>query len=109
MYAQLSEEPPQGCPYPFPLEYPLDRLATLGLLAQGYGIMLHAAGVIEFGESIVFSGPSGAGKSTIARLYSREQGTTVLNDDTIIVRKIEGRLWAFGTPWCSSTPIGPSP
>lgn len=89
----------------FPLEYPLYKLAMINLLAQGRGVMLHAAAVIEGGEAIVFAAPSGAGKSTLARLYSGKDGVTVLNDDAIVVRKVEGQYWAFGTPWCGPTSV----
>lgn len=103
----VQPKPREGADPPglFPLEYPLDKLAMTNLLAQGYGVLLHAAAVIERGKAIVFAGPSGAGKSTLSRLYDGRPGVTVLNDDAVIIRLLDGQYQAFGTPWCGATPV----
>jgi hypothetical protein len=44
-------------------------------------------------------GQSGAGKTTIAKLWEKEPGVTILSDDRIILRKMENTIWMYGTPW----------
>ena len=62
------------------------------------GLMIHASGISDDGQGIVFAGPSGAGKSTIAGLWTDLAGVTVLNDDRIILRRSDGRWWAYPVP-----------
>jgi hypothetical protein len=82
------------------LEYPLDELLMLNLLAQGRGIEVHACGVEDSdGRGFLFVGQSGAGKTTTARLWEKAGGAQVLSDDRIILRCLEGRIWMYGTPW----------
>jgi hypothetical protein len=91
----------------FPLSYPLDELLMINLLSMGRGVMIHACGVKETNKGILFVGSSGKGKSTIANLWmgknrvseSQGKGITILSDDRIIIRKIDGRFRAYGTPW----------
>ncbi len=97
--------------YSYPLDYPLDEVLMINWLSRGLGIMMHACGVSDNGQGIIFSGTSGAGKSTVAdlwknrisRLNSRSmepsKNTIILSDDRIIIRKIDGRSFVFGTPW----------
>ena len=82
-----------------PLDFPLDELLMINLLARGRGVEVHACGVIDQdGAGYLFPGQSGAGKSTIARLW-RDQHATVLSDDRLILRLRDGRVWMYGTPW----------
>lgn len=84
----------------FPFEYPLNELLFINLLAQGRGVELHAAGLIDAqGDGRLFLGQSGAGKTTISRLWQSTERVQILSDDRIIVRNEEGRLWMYGTPW----------
>jgi hypothetical protein len=84
----------------YPLEYPLDELLMINLLAGGKGVELHACAVIDSaGNGHLFTGQSGAGKTTIARLWEQERGAQVLSDDRIILRRLGGKLWLYGTPW----------
>lgn len=97
----------------YPLEYPLDELLMVNLLAQGRGVEVHGCGVADSdGNGYLFLGQSGAGKSTLARLWTRgvdplagtgapvpAQVPHVLSDDRIILRMLDGRLWMYGTPW----------
>ncbi len=84
----------------YPLEYPLDELLMLHLLAKGRGAEVHACGILDAGgRGHLFLGNSGAGKSTLARLCRAVTGVTVLSDDRIIIRRLDGRLWMYGTPW----------
>jgi hypothetical protein len=82
-----------------PLEYPLDELIMINLLARGRGVEMHACAVIDpDGSAYLFAGQSEAGKSTSARLWHHE-GATVLSDDRVVLRLRDGAVWVYGTPW----------
>ena len=95
----------------YPLDYPMDEVLMINRLSRGLGIMMHACGVSHNGRGIIFAGTSGAGKSTVADIWktrisrlkshSMEQSnnTILLSDDRIIIRKIDGHFFVFGTPW----------
>jgi hypothetical protein len=83
-----------------PLEYPLDELLLIHLLGMGKGVEMHACGVIDsLGQGHLFLGQSGAGKTTLARLWEKKPGVAILSDDRVVLRKIDGKFWIFGTPW----------
>jgi hypothetical protein len=82
-----------------PIEYPLDELLVANLLARGRGVELHGCGVIDHsGRGHLFVGQSGAGKTTTARMWG-DDARTIVSDDRVIVREIDGELRMFGTPW----------
>jgi hypothetical protein len=84
----------------YPLQYPLDELLLINLLALGRGIEFHACGVSEMtGNGYLFVGHSEAGKTTSARLWQRQSDVELLSDDRIIVRQVNGKFWMYGTPW----------
>jgi hypothetical protein len=88
---------------PFALHYPLDELLFQHHLARHGGMEVHACGVAEGGQALLFCGVSGAGKTTTAQLWRRHRRSAeILSDDRMIVRPRGGRLWAFGTPWHGS-------
>ena len=39
------------------------------------------------------------GESTLSNLWKDKKDVTVLSDDRIIVRKMGGGFWIYGTPW----------
>jgi len=83
-----------------PLEYPLDELLITHLLARGGGVEIHACGLIDLrGNGCLFVGQSEAGKTTMARLWQKQKGVTILSDDRIILRKLGKKIWMYGTPW----------
>lgn len=64
------------------------------------GIVIHGVGVKDSdGRGFVFAGKSGSGKSTTARIWHKYTQARVLNDDRMIIRKIRGRFFIFGSPW----------
>ena len=70
------------------------------LLLHFGGMMLHASAVELGGKAYLFSGPCGMGKSTHTRLWQREfPDARVFNDDKPALRRIDGRWFAYGTPW----------
>jgi hypothetical protein len=83
----------------YPLDYPLDELLMLHLLARGRGAELHSCGIVDEGRGFLFLGQSGAGKTTTARLWEQSAGVAILSDDRIILRAFEGRIQMYGTPW----------
>jgi len=60
---------------------------------------MHASGISTNGEGFCFLGESGAGKSTLAGMLSQDPGITVLGEDQVILRYLDGQFWIFGTPW----------
>ena len=77
-----------------------------GLLRFG-GLMLHASAVALEGRAYLFSGPCGRGKSTHTRLWQSVFGARaqVFNDDKPALRRLDGRWYAYGTPWCGKDGI----
>lgn len=64
------------------------------------GVFVHSVGVKDLDDrGLLFAGKSGAGKSTTARLWHKHSKAMVLNDDRIIVRKLNGRFFIYGSPW----------
>ncbi len=65
------------------------------------GMMLHASAVELDGKAYLFSGPCGMGKSTHTRLWRETFGEKVhlFNDDKPALRRVDGRWYAYGTPW----------
>lgn len=73
----------------------------------GYdGFMLHASAVVYENKAYLFSAPSGTGKSTHTGIWRRtfgEDKTFILNDDKPVIRIVDGKIMAFGTPWSGKT------
>ncbi|MFC1674566.1 hypothetical protein ACFL1K_01535 [Candidatus Omnitrophota bacterium] len=64
------------------------------------GIIVHGIGLKDInGRGLLFAGKSGAGKSTTARIWNRFSRAMILNDDRIIVRRLNGRYFIYGCPW----------
>ena len=71
------------------------------------GLMLHASAAALEGRAYLFSGPCGRGKSTHTRLWQQTFGEAVqvFNDDKPALRRLDGRWYAYGTPWCGKDGI----
>lgn len=71
------------------------------------GLMLHASAAALGGRACLFSGPCGRGKSTHTRLWQQTFGEAVqvFNDDKPALRRLDGRWYAYGTPWCGKDGI----
>ncbi len=76
-------------------------------LFQRNGLMLHASAVELDGYAYLFSGPSTVGKSTHTKLWQQMFGPAaqVFNDDKPVLRFVDDRWYAYGTPWCGKDGI----
>lgn len=68
-------------------------------------IAVHSSVIVKNKRAVMFLGESGTGKSTHTRLW-RENivNSTLLNDDSPIVRCVEGVPYVFGSAWSGKTP-----
>lgn len=80
-----------------PLKYPLLPLLLYYIALANDGLMIHASGVFDGEKGRIFSGFSGVGKSTMAKIWM-DAGSTVINDDRMIIRKIGNEFWMYNTP-----------
>lgn len=79
----------------------IDLRLYLNWLASFGDIVLHASGFVHKGKGYCFLGESGRGKSTLVRDLAGEPGLTVLGEDQVILRCLDGQFRIFGTPWHS--------
>ena len=79
----------------------------------GYGLMtlfsgtlaIHSSCIVYRDKAVLFLGESGTGKSTHTRLWRENiEGAVLLNDDSPILRIIDGKPWMYGSPWSGKTP-----
>lgn len=66
------------------------------------GMLLHAAVISDGAHGYAFTANSGTGKTTHIRLWQKAFGerVRVINGDKPILRRREGKWYAYGTPWC---------
>lgn len=72
-------------------------------LPREFGAYLFHSAVIEYkGQGFAFAAKSGTGKSTHISLWRKRFGEDVhvVNGDKPIFRFVDGKLYAYGTPWC---------
>ena len=71
------------------------------------GLFLHSSAVMLDQRAYLFSGPSGVGKSTHTRLWLDIFGdrAKIINDDKPALRRLDGKWYAFGTPWSGKNRI----
>lgn len=68
-------------------------------------VAIHTSTIVCQSKAILFLGESGTGKSTHTRLWRENiQGAVLLNDDSPILRIIDGEPWIYGSPWSGKTP-----
>ena len=89
------------------LEYMESGLMFYTHLLKFSGLMLHASAVELDGKAYLFSGPCGTGKSTHTRIWQQTFGSAaqVFNDDKPALRCLDGKWYAYGTPWCGKDGI----
>ena len=71
------------------------------------GFMLHSSAVEVDGRAYLFSAPSGTGKSTHTSLWLKLFGdrARIINDDKPAIRVIDGKAYAYGTPWSGKSDL----
>lgn len=75
------------------------------VLSENMGIAIHSSVVVSNGRCALFLGESGTGKSTHTRLWIKHiEGARLLNDDSPIVRIVDGDVRVYGSPWSGKTP-----
>lgn len=68
-------------------------------------VAIHTSTIVCEGKAVLFLGESGTGKSTHTRLWREHiEGAFLLNDDSPIIRIIDGKPWVYGSPWSGKTP-----
>ncbi len=71
------------------------------------GLLLHASGLINKKEAILFSGPSGSGKTFLARYYKSKPSFRFMNDERILLQIINGQVYAFSTIFSGKEELRP--
>lgn len=77
----------------------------LGIIMAPLGaIAIHSSVVVKDGGALLCLGESGTGKSTHTRLWRENiEGAKLLNDDSPIIRVIDGKCIVYGSPWSGKT------
>lgn len=81
----------------FALKYPFGPIMLHYLTLQTDAVMMHASCAYDGQKGRMFSGFSGAGKSTMSMIWSKA-GNRIINDDRLIIRKIDGKYLVYNTP-----------
>ena len=70
-----------------------------------HAIAVHSSVIVKDGGAVMFLGESGTGKSTHTRLWRENiDGAKLLNDDSPIIRCVDGVPTVFGSAWSGKTP-----
>lgn len=87
-------------------DYAPDLLRFALWLSYGLAVLpymtvsLHTSCVSYQGKVVLFLGESGTGKSTHSRLWTQNiEGAELFNDDSPIIRVMDGQIIAYGSPW----------
>ena len=79
---------------------------SFGIAHNPHSIAIHSSVIVHSGRAVLFLGESGTGKSTHTRLWREHiSGAQLLNDDSPIVRVVEGVPTVFGSPWSGKHPV----
>ncbi len=94
-----------GRPVPIMMRFMVWTVFSMAALRSHSGVAIHSSTVVFESGAVMFLGESGTGKSTHTRLWlSNLPQARLLNDDSPIVRIVEGRAVVFGSPWSGKTP-----
>lgn len=79
---------------------------SFGLCTAPLGaIAIHSSVIVKDDKAVLCLGESGTGKSTHTRLWRENiEGAHLLNDDSPIIRMVDGVATVFGSPWSGKTP-----
>ena len=74
------------------------------VIAPLRAIAIHSSVIVKDGGAVLCLGESGTGKSTHTRLWREHiEGAKLLNDDSPIIRVIDGKAIVYGSPWSGKT------
>ena len=74
-------------------------------LAKHKTLLLHSSLVSTAAEEgIMFLGISGIGKTTQAENWNKYRNAEIINGDRVFIKLCEDGLYAYGSPWCGSSP-----
>lgn len=60
--------------------------------------------IMEYeGRGILVLARSGTGKSTHTRMWRDEENALIINGDRCLCRKVDGKWFAYGMPWCGTS------
>ena len=97
-YEQKQSEEEHTKPY-------LEHIALYRLFCEkaiDYDVLLLHGSVVEVdGVCYIFTAKSGVGKSTHSRMWREVFGerAVMINDDKPLIKKEDGKFYAYGTPW----------
>ncbi len=93
----LAEEPTK----PEHLEYVAVYRKIAGILTDYEGVVFHGAAIELDGKAYIITARSGVGKTTHIRLWKEAFGESIsiLNGDKPVLRVINGKIYACGTPY----------
>ena len=75
------------------------------VLLKHNAVAIHSSVIVADGRGVLFLGESCTGKSTHTRLWRESiDGARLLNDDSPIVRIVDGEVRVYGSPWSGKTP-----
>ncbi len=71
------------------------------------GFVFHSSTIKYKDKGILFSAHSGTGKSTHTRLWLEyyPEEASMINDDSPLIKLVDGKPFVFGTPWSGKTDI----
>lgn len=79
---------------------------AFGLVTAPYEtVAIHTSAIQYKGKAVLFLGESGTGKSTHTRLWRENiPNALLLNDDSPMLRIVDGVSYVYGSPWSGKTP-----
>lgn len=83
----------------------LDALGFPDIMLSFGAAVMHCSFVIKDGKAVLFTADKQVGKSTQASLWKKHAGAKIINGDRAALRMKNGRLYAFGVPFCGSSDI----
>ena len=67
------------------------------------GCVFHGVVMEHEGKGILVTARSGVGKTTHTRLWRDCENALILNGDRSLCRRIDGKWYAYGMPWCGTS------